>query len=62
MHLKTQLERIEGIHAGEGYFNQGLDSTDKSGLTIGKLDKALRVLSQLQQRKPTTRQDMGTSA
>jgi len=53
MHLKTQLERIEGSMLNKEYFDQSTESRDKTDLIIGKLDQALRVLSEFQPRKPS---------
>jgi len=53
MHLKTQLERIEGSMLSKEYFDQSTESRDKDNLIIGKLDQALRVLSEFQPRKPS---------
>jgi hypothetical protein len=53
MHLKTQLERIEGSMLSKEYFDQSTESRDKGNLIIGKLDDALRVLSEFQPRKPS---------
>jgi len=54
MHLKTQLERIEGSMLSKDYFEQAIDSGDKNDLVIGKLDQALQVLADFQPRQPST--------
>jgi hypothetical protein len=46
MHLKSQLERIEGSMLSKDYFEQKISSSDRSSLIIGKLDEALRVLAE----------------
>jgi hypothetical protein len=53
VHLKTQLERIEGSMLSKDYFEQEINSRDKGNLIIDKLDEALRVLSEFQPRKPS---------
>ncbi len=53
IHLKTQLERIETSMLNKEYFDQVTDSRDKSDLIIGKLDEALRILAELQPKKPS---------
>jgi ribosomal protein S25 len=51
MHLKTQLERIEGSMLSRDYFDHSMDRRDKSDLVIGKLDETLRVLAEFHPRK-----------
>jgi Fic family protein len=46
MHLKTQLERIEASMLSKEYFEQSMENRDKSSLVIGKLDEALRILTE----------------
>ncbi len=53
MHLKTQLERIEGAMLSKEYFEQSTESRDKSSLIISKLDETLRYLTELQPTKPS---------
>jgi hypothetical protein len=52
MHLKTQLERIEASMLSKEYYEQSTESRDKSNLIVGKLDEALRVLSEFESSKP----------
>jgi hypothetical protein len=53
MHLKTQLERVEGSMLSREYFDQASESRDKSNAIIAKLDEALRVLTEFQPRRPS---------
>ncbi len=53
MHLKTQLERIEACMLSKEYFDQSMESRDQSDLMLGKLDEALRVLTEYQPRRPS---------
>ena len=53
MHLKTQLERIEGSMLSREYFDESMNQRDRSDLVIGKLDEALRVLAEFQPRRPS---------
>jgi len=53
MDLKTRSERIEGSMLSREYFGHLMDSKDKSDQIIGKLDEALRILSEFQPRKPS---------
>jgi len=53
MRLKTQLERIEGSMLTKEYFDQSVGARDRSDLIIGKLDEALRVLTESESRKPS---------
>jgi len=53
MDLKTRSERIEGAILTRDYLDQTIDRRDKSDLVIGKLDEALRVLTEFQPRKPS---------
>jgi hypothetical protein len=52
-YLKTQLERIEGSMLNKEYFDQATGSRDKSDLIVGRLDDALRILAELQPKKPS---------
>ena len=53
MRLKTQLESIEGSMLTKEYFDQSVGARDRSDLIIGKLDEALRVLTESESRKPS---------
>ena len=53
MDLKTRLERIEGCMLSREYFDESMDSRDRTDTVIGKLDEALRVLAEFQPRKPS---------
>jgi Fic family protein len=53
MHLKTQLERIEASMLSKEYFEQSMENRDKNGLVIGKLDEALRILTDYRPSKPS---------
>jgi hypothetical protein len=41
MHLKAQLERIEGSMLSKEYYEQSTKSKDKSNLMMSKLDETL---------------------
>jgi len=51
MHLKTQLERIEGSMLSREYFDESMNQRDRNDLVIGKLNEALRVLAEFQPRR-----------
>lgn len=53
MDLKTRSERIEGSMVSREYFDHSMESKDKSDQIIGKLDEALRVLTEFEPRKPS---------
>ena len=53
MDLKTRLERIEGCMLSREYFDESMDSRDRTDTVIGKLDEALRVLAEFQPGKPS---------
>jgi hypothetical protein len=53
MHLKTQLERVEGSMLSREYYDESLKRNDKSDLMLSRLDRTLRVLTELQPTKPS---------
>lgn len=53
MDLKSRSERIEGSMLSRDYYDESQKRNDKSDLIIGKLDEALRVLSDFQPSKPS---------
>jgi len=53
MDLKTRSERIEGSMLSREYLDQSLGRNDKSDLIASKLDEALRVLAEIEPRKPS---------
>jgi ribosomal protein S25 len=53
MDLKTRLERVEAGMVNRDYLDDSLDKRDRTDLVLGKLDEALRVLSEFQSRKPS---------
>jgi hypothetical protein len=53
MSLKTQLDRIEGCMLSREYFDQSMETKDKTKAIIARLDQALRILTELQPRKPS---------
>lgn len=53
MDLKSRSERIEGSMLSRDYYDESFERNDKSDLILRKLDEALRVLTEFQQRRPS---------